>query len=164
MALAGRFLPRISRCAFTVTARVACRTRLAARALAGRPTSRSRRQRGLREASAAGLGWPSRGSPRLLWGTRSLSQAADGKAEAEAEADQAKAKAEEAKARHAYEMRHRLRRYDTLQGMLRVDHAGEYGAVRIYDGQLAVLRNDPETAKQLTVRIRSATMPLSPLN
>ncbi|HEX6441690.1 MAG TPA: demethoxyubiquinone hydroxylase family protein [Stellaceae bacterium] len=26
-----------------------------------------------------------------------------------------------------------------IDGMLRVDHAGEYGAVRIYDGQLAVL-------------------------
>ena len=24
--------------------------------------------------------------------------------------------------------------------MIRVDHAGEYGAVRIYEGQLAVLR------------------------
>jgi 3-demethoxyubiquinol 3-hydroxylase len=27
------------------------------------------------------------------------------------------------------------------QSMIRVDHAGEYGAVRIYEGQLAVLRN-----------------------
>jgi len=26
-----------------------------------------------------------------------------------------------------------------VEGMIRVDHAGEYGAVRIYDGQLAVL-------------------------
>ena len=30
-----------------------------------------------------------------------------------------------------------------LAEMLRVDHAGEYGAVRIYEGQLAVLRNRP---------------------
>jgi ubiquinone biosynthesis monooxygenase Coq7 len=28
---------------------------------------------------------------------------------------------------------------DTIERMIRVDHAGEYGAVRIYDGQLAVL-------------------------
>lgn len=27
--------------------------------------------------------------------------------------------------------------------MIRVDHAGEYGAVRIYEGQLAVLKNGP---------------------
>jgi len=26
-----------------------------------------------------------------------------------------------------------------IEGMIRVDHAGEYGAVRIYDGQLAVI-------------------------
>merc|ERR1719223_635288 len=30
-----------------------------------------------------------------------------------------------------------------IDRMLRVDHAGEYGAIRIYDGQLAVLRNAP---------------------
>ncbi len=30
-----------------------------------------------------------------------------------------------------------------LQEILRVDHAGEYGAVRIYDGQLAVLGQSP---------------------
>lgn len=28
---------------------------------------------------------------------------------------------------------------DDIQAMIRVDHAGEYGAVRIYEGQLAVL-------------------------
>jgi ubiquinone biosynthesis monooxygenase Coq7 len=28
-----------------------------------------------------------------------------------------------------------------IDSMIRVDHAGEYGAVRIYEGQLAVLRN-----------------------
>mmetsp|Transcript_19377 Transcript_19377/g.23159 ORF Transcript_19377/g.23159 Transcript_19377/m.23159 type:complete len:258 (-) Transcript_19377:601-1374(-) len=31
-----------------------------------------------------------------------------------------------------------------LHGMLRVDHAGEWGAVRIYEGQLAVLRKTSE--------------------
>ena len=30
-----------------------------------------------------------------------------------------------------------------LERILRVDHAGEYGAVRIYAGQLAVLKNNP---------------------
>ncbi len=30
-----------------------------------------------------------------------------------------------------------------MQGALRVDHAGEYGATRIYAGQLAVLGNNP---------------------
>jgi ubiquinone biosynthesis monooxygenase Coq7 len=30
-----------------------------------------------------------------------------------------------------------------IEEMIRVDHAGEYGAVRIYAGQLAVLRNVP---------------------
>ena len=28
-----------------------------------------------------------------------------------------------------------------IEAMIRVDHAGEYGAVRIYEGQLAVLKN-----------------------
>lgn len=31
--------------------------------------------------------------------------------------------------------------------MIRVDHAGEYGAKRIYEGQLAVLGKDPKTKK-----------------
>ena len=34
-------------------------------------------------------------------------------------------------------------RKSAIEEMLRVDHAGEYGAVRIYAGQLAVLRNIP---------------------
>ena len=34
-----------------------------------------------------------------------------------------------------------LSREDTLARMIRVDHAGEYGAKRIYEGQLAVLGN-----------------------
>lgn len=33
---------------------------------------------------------------------------------------------------------------EALARMLRVDHAGEHGAVRIYDGQLAVLGRAPE--------------------
>lgn len=35
--------------------------------------------------------------------------------------------------------------HDDIEAMIRVDHAGEYGAVRIYEGQLAVLgsRNTP---------------------
>jgi ubiquinone biosynthesis monooxygenase Coq7 len=32
---------------------------------------------------------------------------------------------------------------DDVAAMIRVDHAGEYGAVRIYEGQLAVLGNKP---------------------
>jgi ubiquinone biosynthesis monooxygenase Coq7 len=32
---------------------------------------------------------------------------------------------------------------DDIAAMIRVDHAGEYGAVRIYEGQLAVLGNRP---------------------
>ena len=32
---------------------------------------------------------------------------------------------------------------DSIDGMIRVDHAGEYGAKRIYEGQLAVLGKDP---------------------
>tara|TARA_B100000676_G_scaffold187353_1_gene184253 strand:+ start:2945 stop:3511 length:567 start_codon:yes stop_codon:yes gene_type:complete len=34
-------------------------------------------------------------------------------------------------------------RDDLVRSMIRVDHAGEYGAKRIYDGQLAVLRGTP---------------------
>lgn len=33
------------------------------------------------------------------------------------------------------------------EAMIRVDHAGEYGAVRIYQGQLAVLGASPATAR-----------------
>lgn len=36
---------------------------------------------------------------------------------------------------------------DDKAAMIRVDHAGEYGAVRIYEGQLAVLENRPGSAK-----------------
>jgi ubiquinone biosynthesis monooxygenase Coq7 len=34
-------------------------------------------------------------------------------------------------------------RQQQIERMIRVDHAGEYGAVRIYDGQLAVLGRSP---------------------
>src|ERR1700748_2266633 len=33
-----------------------------------------------------------------------------------------------------------------IESMIRVDHAGEYGAVRIYEGQLAVLKRRPNAA------------------
>ncbi|BCW87791.1 3-demethoxyubiquinol 3-hydroxylase [Alphaproteobacteria bacterium SO-S41] len=36
---------------------------------------------------------------------------------------------------------------DDIAAMIRVDHAGEYGAVRIYEGQLAVLGASPATAR-----------------
>jgi 3-demethoxyubiquinol 3-hydroxylase len=35
---------------------------------------------------------------------------------------------------------------ETLASMIRVNHAGEYGAKRIYEGQLAVLRGKPSYA------------------
>ena len=35
------------------------------------------------------------------------------------------------------------RQDDEIAAMIRVDHAGEYGAVRIYEGQLAVLKDGP---------------------
>ncbi len=35
---------------------------------------------------------------------------------------------------------------DMLESMIRVDHAGEYGAVRIYEGQLAVLGESADRA------------------
>ena len=35
------------------------------------------------------------------------------------------------------------------EAMIRVDHAGEYGAVRIYEGQLAVLRRRPGAAQSV---------------
>ena len=38
-----------------------------------------------------------------------------------------------------------------LAEILRVDHAGEYGAVRIYEGQLAVLRNRPGTDRSVDI-------------
>jgi ubiquinone biosynthesis monooxygenase Coq7 len=38
---------------------------------------------------------------------------------------------------------------DEIARMLRVDHAGEFGAVRIYDGQLAVLGNTGRMAAEI---------------
>ena len=39
-----------------------------------------------------------------------------------------------------------LSKDELIQRMIRVDHAGEFGAKRIYEGQLAVLRGKPEAA------------------
>jgi len=39
------------------------------------------------------------------------------------------------------------RRSQQLEEMIRVDHAGEYGAVRIYEGQLAIFGRSPQTQK-----------------
>jgi ubiquinone biosynthesis monooxygenase Coq7 len=36
---------------------------------------------------------------------------------------------------------------ESIDSMIRVDHAGEYGAKRIYEGQLAVLGKDPKFKK-----------------
>ena len=44
-------------------------------------------------------------------------------------------------------------KHDVLDSMLRVDHAGEYGAVRIYEGQIAVLGASHIGAK---LRVRGA--------
>ncbi|MFN7709338.1 MAG: demethoxyubiquinone hydroxylase family protein [Holosporales bacterium] len=38
---------------------------------------------------------------------------------------------------------------EVLASMLRVDHAGEYGAVRIYQGQLDALRGQPDTQQEV---------------
>ena len=38
---------------------------------------------------------------------------------------------------------------ELIQRMIRVNHAGEFGAVRIYQGQLAVLRTKKETANKI---------------
>jgi ubiquinone biosynthesis monooxygenase Coq7 len=46
------------------------------------------------------------------------------------------------------------RRKDLLDEMIRVDHAGEYGAKRIYDGQLAVFGRLPQTQKIATALSR----------
>ena len=46
-----------------------------------------------------------------------------------------------------------------IEAMIRVDHAGEYGAVRIYDGQLAVIgrgraRDVPARAREFGRAVR----------
>ena len=46
-----------------------------------------------------------------------------------------------------------------IEAMIRVDHAGEYGAVRIYEGQLAVLKrrkSAPASKPSSTWPIRSS--------
>lgn len=43
-----------------------------------------------------------------------------------------------------------------LDAMIRVDHAGEYGAIRIYEGQLAVLRARPGAKKSVAAIERMA--------
>jgi len=44
-----------------------------------------------------------------------------------------------------YHTRQADEQHYAIDRILRVDHAGEYGALRIYDGQLAVLRSAPTT-------------------
>ena len=39
--------------------------------------------------------------------------------------------------------------YKTLQQIIRVDHAGEYGATRIYEGQIAVFGKNTKIGKFL---------------
>jgi 3-demethoxyubiquinol 3-hydroxylase len=41
---------------------------------------------------------------------------------------------------------------DSIESMIRVNHAGEYGAKRIYEGQLAVLRGTPSFATVTKMR------------
>ena len=43
-----------------------------------------------------------------------------------------------------------------IESMIRVDHAGEYGAVRIYEGQLAVLEVRPASKAAATIRKMAA--------
>ena len=38
---------------------------------------------------------------------------------------------------------------ELIDRIIRVDHAGEYGAVRIYAGQLAVLKDDPKAGPEI---------------
>jgi ubiquinone biosynthesis monooxygenase Coq7 len=45
---------------------------------------------------------------------------------------------------------------DETAAMIRVDHAGEYGAVRIYEGQLAILGDRPTTQKTAAIVRRMA--------
>src|SRR6516162_8029470 len=45
---------------------------------------------------------------------------------------------------------------DTIAEMIRVDHAGEYGAVRIYEGQLAVLGARKDAAETVAAIRRMA--------
>jgi ubiquinone biosynthesis monooxygenase Coq7 len=58
-------------------------------------------------------------------------------------------------------------RDEAIEEMIRVDHAGEYGAVRIYEGQLAVfkyLRQKQETAAALTRMAKDEEVHLARFN
>jgi 3-demethoxyubiquinol 3-hydroxylase len=44
-----------------------------------------------------------------------------------------------------------------IDAMIRVDHAGEFGALRIYEGQLAVLGRNPRAAENVRAIRRMAT-------
>ena len=50
-----------------------------------------------------------------------------------------------------------LPREHEIARMIRVDHAGEYGAARIYAGQLAVLSGTPQEGVCVTWPIRNST-------
>lgn len=45
-----------------------------------------------------------------------------------------------------------MKNNETIASMIRVNHAGEYGAKRIYEGQLAVLRGTPSFATVAKMR------------
>lgn len=51
-----------------------------------------------------------------------------------------------------------------IEAMIRVDHAGEYGAVRIYEGQLAVLRMRPKSQATTEIIERMAEQEQRHLN
>lgn len=51
-----------------------------------------------------------------------------------------------------------------IEAMIRVDHAGEYGAVRIYEGQLAVLRARPKSQATTEIIERMAEQEQRHLN
>ncbi|MGB3811219.1 MAG: demethoxyubiquinone hydroxylase family protein [Parvibaculum sp.] len=60
-----------------------------------------------------------------------------------------------------------LAQESTIEEMIRVDHAGEYGAVRIYQGQLAVFRHLPhkrETARSLARMAKDEEVHLARFN
>ncbi len=52
----------------------------------------------------------------------------------------------------------------TLQSMLRVNQAGEYGAIRIYQGQMAVLGHKPKIKKTLQHMLDQETEHLAAFN
>ena len=40
---------------------------------------------------------------------------------------------------------------EVLEEIIRVDHAGEYGATKIYDGQIAILEKAQSSEKQFSI-------------